>query len=1210
MKTKGVRCGTALAVLMMIVGLSTWVVAQGSLGRLAGTVLDASGAVLPGATITLVNLQTNETRTVVSTGTGAFLFSQLQPGLYKVAVELTGFKTATFTNVQVNVGQEYSITAKLEVGGVSETVEVTAGTTLIQTTTPEVSQTVQQKQVLELPLNGRDITALIRMQPGVPGVATRMNTGINGGRPTWTQVTQDGINIQDNFIRTNSLDFLPNRPSSDSVAEISITTSVAGADTAGGASTVRMITPSGSNKYRGSVWWANRDSALAANTFFNNKSGVAKPELKRNQPGGRIGGPIKKDKIFFFGYYEGFRQRQAGVQNLTIAANDDFYNGVFRYVSPSDGQVRSANILTATNSIRDQTFYTDVLSRIPKAANANNFDVGNSKTGQVLNTAGYRFNQRRLTTRDYFGGRVDMEVSSKHHVEAIFTYSNDTDDRPDLDFTSPDRPLVFTSSPVKRAVGAWRWLASQKLQNEVRVGMNLAPVRFDSNATYGSARYGGQAVQTIGGYIQNPDVTFLPQGRYTNTYQFNDNANLAVGNHALQMGASWQRIKVNPYNYEATIPTVNLGFSAASTAPQLNAGMFPGGISSADLANANTALAILTGRINSVAQTFQVKDQTSGYVPGYQSDRNFTLNNIAAYIQDSWRLKPNFTVRAGLKWEYYSPLKEDNNLGFSPVLNGRSYVDVLKDPNATVSFVDGGIYNPDRNNFGPTVGFAWDVFKDGKTSVRGGYSLTFVNEESITVGQAAMGFNAGLASAATLSNQTTTVGVGVPAVPTPVFKSTRTLADQMTISATGAMGIIDPSIAQPTVHQVATSISRQLKWGFAGEARYVGTFGRGIWKGIDYNQLTIPQTFADDFTRARNNGFLALAAKGVFSPAYDASVAGSQQLVVLPTFGGGFLTNSTVRTSIQQNEVAALADFYVTSRVAGALGTFFQNSGIYSATGVTNQGWQNYNALQIELRREMRGGMMGGFNYTWSHTRANGGGNAQNRVEAYLDNNRPQLDEGRSVWNITHMINANFITELPFGLGKRWLNSGGISNALLGDWQLSAIMHWQTGNPLSILAPRGTFNRAGRSGNQTTVTKLTTDEVKALFKVTKLPDGRIFWIDPSVVDPNTGRAVGPDTLSNGAGFTGQVFFNPTAGNVGAVEQLLFDAPATTTIDAAVSKRIRFGRYQVEFRGEAFNLLNSVEFFSGDMNINSTTFGRITGTTVGARVIQLQARFTF
>ena len=191
-------------------------------------------------------------------------------------------------------------------------------------------RTVEQKQILALPVVNRDMTQLIRLQAGVPGVATRMNTGINGGRPTWTQVTQDGINVQDNFIRTNSLDFLPNRPNSDNVAEFSITTSVSGADSAGGASSVRMVTPSGTNRFRGSGFGQNRDNDLAANSFFNNKSGVPKPLLKQNQFGASAGGPILRNKVFFFGYYEGFRRQQAGAQNQTVAANADTFQGVWR----------------------------------------------------------------------------------------------------------------------------------------------------------------------------------------------------------------------------------------------------------------------------------------------------------------------------------------------------------------------------------------------------------------------------------------------------------------------------------------------------------------------------------------------------------------------------------------------------------------------------------------------------------------------------------------------------------------------------------------------------------------------------------------------------------------------------------------------------------------------------------------------------------------
>ena len=314
--------------------------AQGTSGRLVGTVQDASGAVLPGATVTLSNPATGYQQVDVANAQGAFVFSSVPVGTYRLSVELEGFKTAVYDQVVINVGQEYSLTARLEIGSLAETVEVTAGVSLVTTTTPQVTNTVLQKQVLEIPLANRDITNLIKLQPGVQAMTNRANTVINGGRPTWTQVTLDGINIQDNFIRTNSLDFLPNRPTSDNVAEFTITSSVQGADAAGGASSVRMVTPSGTNTFRGSAFEFNRDSALSANSFFNNRTGVPKAELSRHQFGGRLGGPIKRNKLFFFGYYEGWRQETQTAQNLVVPANAGLLNGEFRYVG-LDGVVRS-----------------------------------------------------------------------------------------------------------------------------------------------------------------------------------------------------------------------------------------------------------------------------------------------------------------------------------------------------------------------------------------------------------------------------------------------------------------------------------------------------------------------------------------------------------------------------------------------------------------------------------------------------------------------------------------------------------------------------------------------------------------------------------------------------------------------------------------------------------------------------------------------------
>jgi hypothetical protein len=1204
---------------------------QTTFGRLAGTVLDASGGVLPGATVTATNEQTAKAVTAVTNERGAFLFPQLTSGSYKVTVELQGFRSAAFPGCVVNVAQEYSLTVKMEIGQMAETITVEGGTTLVQTTTPEVSKTVQQTQVLQLPLLNRDMTNLIRMQAGVQGSlnASRMNTGINGGKPSWTQVTQDGINIQDNFIRTNSVDFLPNRPTSDNVAEFTITSSVAGADNAGGASSVRMVTPSGSNQYHGSVFSTWRDAAWASRTYFDQRAGNQKPGLKRSQPGGRLGGPVMKNKLFFFGYYEGWRQKTAGVQNVTVPANEDTFKGVWRYVSTSDGQVRSVNLLELTGLTADQKMSSDVLSKIAGAANMNNTDRGDSKPGTKLNTGGYRYNQVDQNTRNYFGGRVDYEVNQNNHVEGIVTYFNELDDRPDLDFFTPanQRPFTYTSAPTKRIVGAWRWVVTPRLQNEVRGGMNLAPVRFESSYQYGAYRYAGQT-GTLPLTLQDPEVNFLPQGRYTNTYQFNDSASFTRGNHAMQFGGSLQRIHVNPYNYEATIPTISWGFSSAAPAnTTLKSTMFPGGISSGDLANAQTMLALVTGTIQGATRTFQVQDATSGYVDTAYSNRNFTLNNIAIYAQDSWRWKSNLTLRYGLKWEYYSPLSEDNNLGLYPVLTG-SLEQTLLNPTFTVSQVNGGLYSADRNNFGPTVGMAWDPFKDGKTSVRAGYSLTFVNEETVTVGQNFMNMNAGMSAAASVSSLYTNLSAGVPTIPTPVFKTTRTAADQMALSATGTVGMIDPNITQPRVHQVSIGVQRELLWGFTGEARYVGTFGKDIWKGVDYNQINLSSAFLTDFNQARYNYYTSLAETGSGNPA-SATCTGCKPLTVLPLYGGGFLTSSTVLTSLRQNEAANLADFYVVSRSGGqpiknsatgntALAEFYPNGGIYQAGAMINDGWQTYNALQLEVQRRFKNGIFGSMNYTWAHTRSNGGLNGQNRFEPYLDNNRKYLDEGRSAWNINHNIKGNFIAELPFGDSKKFLSGKGpVVNGIVGGWQVSGIVNWQTGAPLGIYSARGTFNRTawttgvgGRAGYNTALTDLTPEQIQSQLKVYYTSDGRLLFVPASWIGTD-GRAVGSDNLANSAGFAGQQFLNPTAGNVGDLKIIPFDGPSALQIDLALTKRVMFAKkYAVEFRAEAFNLTNGVYFFMGDMNINNSTFGRITAVAVPSRVVQLSARFQF
>ena len=223
------------------------------------------------------------------------------------------------------------------------------------------------------------------------------------------------------------------------------------------------------------------------------------------------------------------------------------------------------------------------------------------------------------------------------------------------------------------------------------------------------------------------------------------------------------------------------------------------------------------------------------------------------------------------------------------------------------------------------------------------------------------------------------------------------------------------------------------------------------------------------------------------------------------------------------------------------------------------------------MRRRFHGGFFAQSNYTYSDTKTDSAGTAQNRFEAFMDNFRPELNTGRSVSHVTHVISGSAIYELPFGEGRKWLNTTGILNQIVGGWQVSPVVAWQSGSPISIYSGRGTFNRAGRSncndpiGCNTAFSTLSVDQIKDLLGIYHVGD-KLYWIDPKVIDTATQRGVGADNLANGATYPGQVFFNPTAGDVGNLPINSFDGPSQFSINLALSKRFRFlSRYRSSSR---------------------------------------------
>lgn len=1197
-----VHCGWILAALLFFSGV---VQAQSTNGRLVITAKDQSGAVVAGAEVQLLNLGTGQQLTSTTNEDGFVIFPQLPVGFYTVSVEVPGFKKSVTENVKVDVGQEYGLSVSLEAGGATDVVTVAAGEELVQTTNAEVKNTVNQKQVQDLPLNGRDPLQLIQLQAGVAGgsnsARANVTTTINGQRASTATVTQDGINIQDNLFRENSLDLAVNRPTVAQVAEFSVISQNAGAEVSGGASAIRTVTPSGTNEYHGSLYEFHRNSALGSNDFFNNLQGVAKPQLIRNQFGGTVSGPIKKDKIFIFGVYEGYRERTAS-PTTTAVFLPDARNGVFTY-RDNQGQIRKINLLGLRNLSVDP-FSQGLLGQIPTNANA-------TTTGDGLNTSGYSFNQSSDWDRNTMTVRTDVLINSHHRLEGVYNRASEQVERPDIDTTFALNPGVNNTNVTHFGVGAWIWTITNNLNNEFRVGGNRNEPLFNSNADTSSFQV------VIPAIVTNPVNLFTNQGRSTSTMSFIDSASWAKGEHFVRFGGQYDRIRTNPFFFSAgSPPAFTLGFGVKTPAEIPLVGRdFPGGIDATQLNTANNLLAFLAGVITAGTVTYEVTSKDSGYTQGAVNQRRFLVDQYSGYVTDSWRVNPRLTVNLGLRYDFQSPLRERDNLGLLPVLNGRTTREAVLDPDGQLDFVDGGFNNPDRNNFAPNLSFAWDIPGLGRQTVlRGGYSIAYVNDQAIAAPLNAVANNNGLTATINRNRLFGTISNDIPRLlqtrfQTPSLQVPRPYLTNFTQDNTSAAFGIDSELETPSFHQWNLSLERELSSTLTMTVRYVGNRSTNLVRGIDFNQVDVTNNgFAADVLRAQRNGFLALAQTGRFDPRFNPNISGSQQLTVFPQLvAGGLLTNTgTIQPLIQRGEAGSLAQIYHQFGLAGGV-QFVANPNTFVADVLGNYSESNYHGLQVELRKRFESGLTFQANYSFSKNLSNSPGtNTQVIFEPFLDINQQSVEYNRSQLDVPHIFKANAIYELPFGPGKRFNPGNPILKKLAGGWAVTSIVVWQTGSPFSITSGRGTLNRGGRSANNTANTSLTNDQIKDLLGV-QFTDRGVYFIDPSVIGRD-GRGTAADGQSP---FGSQVFFNPGAGTIGSLARLPFNGPQFFNWDFSVMKRTSITeRINTEFRAEFFNVANHPIFGFADQNINATTFGQVGFQLNSPRVVQLALKITF
>jgi hypothetical protein len=1170
-----------------------------------------------------------------------------------VRVSFSGFKAFEVADIKLDAGTEHSLPPiQLELGPVTETVTVEAGLQTVQTTTATITGTVQRKQIEDLPILDRAPVNLVALQAGV-NQNGRSNTTINGTRSTFTSLTLDGINIQDNFIRTSAI-FSPNLPLISQVAEFTITNSNSPSPIGFGASAISLITPSGTNTWHGEGFWYYRSNAFSANDWFLNASGVPQSKLIQNQGGGSGGGPILKDKLFIYGYYELLRLKSGQNETNTILTSTA-RQGLFTYKDTS-GALQQINLLSIASAKLGKTvgidpFVAKLLQSLAGPDKINSFDVGDSSASQLFNTAGFIFSQRNNRTRDNWGFKADFVPSPKHAFAVTYAWNRDILDRGALDITNAV-PLVQNNEKIHFLSAAWRWSPNSHFTNEFRFGFDLAPANFIVSKDLGTSVIdGGAGAPGAGqslGCLPNcfifsnplgdgPQGVFRSQGRDTRTWAGQYNGSYLRGNHTFSFGWQSQYIRTAPFTCFSCPASYFVGMSSGNPAtlqpgkPPI--GDFPGGASSSVVTRANNLLASLAGFLNNGSDEFNVTSRTSGFVSSATNLRNYSLNNHAFYFSDSWRTFKNLTLSLGLRYEYAGRLCEQDGLELFPVLSDKTRgaaQAALLNPNAVYDFAGscgGGtqFYNRDLNNYAPQFGFAWDPWGKGKTSVRGSFSIHYVNDEAIKAPvNASVGIN-GLNATASLSDLTTTISSGLPAFTTPIFKVPRNALNNMNDFGFGLLPqttfIVDPQIATPYVQEWSFGIQHQVGWNTILEVSYRGNHGTKLTRAIDLNQINIGiQGFLDDFNRARKNGFICEAAGKGFNPA--CTLPGSQPLTVISTLpgsaalgikAGGNLGSSSIRGRIRRGEAGDYLSFFEQRNLCGGLlASCVPNTLVFPAYLLSNLANSNYHAGVVEIRRRWSSGLYFQANYTFSKVLTDSTGQDQNVFDPRLDNANPRLDRSRADFDLTHAFKANFTYELPFGHGHRLASSSSWADRLVGGWNVSSIFTWQTGAPFSILSNRGTLNRVGRStAKNTAFTTLDAQAVKNIVGLRVTPTG-VFIVDAGQINSANGNAgVNDDSINGCVPFGPAGLCNPQPGQVGNIIRRGFSGPAFFNWDFSTFKRTRITeRVSTEFRADFFNFLNHPTFFAGDQDINSTTFGKLTSTLSNPRVIQFGLRLLF
>ena len=944
---------------------------QVATSRLDGTVTDAQGAVISGAQIQIVKADENQTFKTKTDDKGYWVIPSLPSSVYKVTVTMSGFKTADVARVELDAGVPATVNVTLQVGALTDTIEVTSGSEIIQTDTAQVASTLQGTQIHDLPFTSHNATELIATQPGTQTPLAVRTSTIDGLPQSTINITMDGINIQDNSLKSTDGVFNTVQPRVDAIEEMSFTTAAAGAnDTGEGAVQIRFVTRSGTNQFHGGVVEQNRNSYFSANYFFNGATGLGRDRLNLNEFGGRVGGPIKKNKAFFFTNFEAFRLPQSFTLAATTWLTPVAASGIFTYKDTS-GKVDTVNLYQLA-AMGNATLPAGIrqFPTTPDPTLAKTYALINQLTssgGQLssriatnndYNRNSFSFSTKALNNRNFETTKLDYNITEKHHLSFVWNYQTNLRLPDGLNSTLAILPgtgtllgsptLVGQTGIYFSGVFALRSVITSTLTNELTAGLVGGTSALGKGLTPADYTLWNGYNTSYAGYISNPYnasyTSFAP--RNAPVKQINDNATKQLGRHVINFGGSFTQ--VNLWQAAANSSQLQtIAFGQATGDPDntgatslFTSATLPGS-SATQLSDAANLYALLVGRVSAVTASAVLNEKTKTYGPNYTIDRD-QQREFAFFAQDSWRATSSLTLNYGLRYDKQNAFSNSDGL-YSTVslagLYGISGAGNLFQPGNTpgqapvytAATPGQGLYTP-KGFYNPTAGFAYRIPKfsgpvswltgKGDAVVRGGFAISTIREGMGTYSGI---FAANLGRSLVTSTSPTTTPTQFPAgsvlfrdgtyptlLPTSIDPSFPNSAYPIQSQAGQSVNGINPNIKPEYVESWNFGFQRELDKNTVVEVRYVGNHGVGLWRSINLNEPNIVENgFLTQFQAAQNNLNIARQTNATSTNFSNQGLTGQVNVPILTTAIGA--SDQTTATQLLQGQAGATANAIATN---------------------------------------------------------------------------------------------------------------------------------------------------------------------------------------------------------------------------------------------------------------------------------------------------------